>query len=99
MNDPYAELKEHFDHVDGVIVNAGRGAQGMKLGKSMFAMFYKGDLLLTLPPARVEALIAESQGLAFDPGTGKAMKNRVLIPASRKDSWIQRCEEAVEALS
>ena len=51
MPDPYVELKEHFADVDGVVVNAGRGAQGMKVGKKMFAMFYKGDLLLTLPAA------------------------------------------------
>ena len=98
MPDPYAALKKHFGKVDGVIVNAGRGAQGMKVGKKMFAMFYKGDLLLTLPPARVEELIAVGRGLPFDPGTGKAMKNRLLIPAAKKRSWIKLCEEAVAAL-
>jgi len=98
MSDPYAKLKEHFAGVDGVIVNAGRGAQGMKVGKKMFAMFFKGDLLLTMPPARVEALIAAGRGLPHDPGTGKAMKNRILVPASKKRSWIKLCEEAVAAL-
>jgi len=98
MPDPYAELKEHFGGVDGVIVNAGRGAQGMKVGRKMFAMFYKGDLLLTLPPARVEALIAAGRGRPFDPGTGTTMKNRVLVPAAQQRSWIALCEEAVAAL-
>ena len=98
MTDPYAKLKEHFAGVNGVIVNAGRGAQGMKVGKKMFAMFYKGDLLLTLPPARVEELIAAGRVLPFDPGTGKMMKNRVLIPAAKKRSWIKLCEEAVASL-
>ncbi|MCA9671428.1 MAG: hypothetical protein KC503_37785 [Myxococcales bacterium] len=97
MTDPYASVKAHFEDVEGVIVNAGRGAQGLKVGKKMFAMFYKGDLLLTLPEARVEALIAAGRGLPFDPGTGKVMKNRVLIPASKKRTWIKLCEEAAEA--
>jgi hypothetical protein len=66
-----------------------------EVGKKMFAMFFKGDLLLTLPPARVEELIAAGRGLAYDPGTGKAMKNRVLIPAAKKRSWIGLCEEAI----
>jgi len=98
MTDPYAKLKDHFSKVDGVIVNAGRGAQGMKVGKKMFAMFLKGDLLLTMPPARVEELVAAGRGFAYDPGTGKPMKNRVLIPAAKKRSWIKLCEEAVAAL-
>jgi hypothetical protein len=96
-DDPYALLKEHFAAVEGVTVNEGRGAQGMKVGTKMFAMFYKGDLLLTLPPARVEALVAAGEGLPFDPGTGKTMANRVLVPASKRASWLALCEEAFAA--
>ena len=94
MPDPYASVKAHFDKVAGVTVNSGRGAQGLKVGQKMFAMFFKGDLLLSLPPERVEALIAAGHGLPYDPGTGKVMKNRVLIPASNESSWIELCEEA-----
>lgn len=97
MPDAYAKLKEHFSKVKGVTVNAGRGAQGMKVGNKLFAMFYKGDLVLSLPVARVEQLIATGRGLAFDPGTGRAMKNRVLIPAAKQRSWIKLCEEAATA--
>ena len=97
MTDPYASVKAHFEKVAGVTVNAGRGAQGLKVGKRMFAMFSKGDLLLTLPTERVEALIAAGRGLPYDPGTGKVMKNYVLIPAAKKRSWIKLCEEAAAA--
>ena len=99
MTDPYASIKSHFEKVAGVTVNTGRGAQGMKVGKKMFAMFYKGDLLLTMPPERVSALIAAERGLPFDPGTGKVMKNRVLVPVSKNRSWIKLCEEAAAASS
>ncbi len=97
MTDPYASVKAHFREVAGVTVNEGRGAQGLKVGSKMFAMFYKGDLLLTLPPDRAKALIAAERGLPYDPGTGKVMANRVLIPASKKRSWIGLCEEAAAA--
>lgn len=97
MSDPYASVKAHFEKVAGVTVNAGRGAQGLKVGKKMFAMFSKGDLLLKMPPERVEALIAAGRGLPYDPGTGNAMKNYVLIPAGKKRSWIKLCEEAAAA--
>jgi len=42
--DVYKELKEHFENDDRVIVNSGKGAQGIKVGKKMIIMFYKGDI-------------------------------------------------------
>ena len=89
-------MKDHFAHVDGVVVNSGRGSQGLKLGKRMFAMFYKGDLLVTLPPERVTAMIASGEGLAFDPGTGRPMADRILVPESRRQDWVALCEESRE---
>ena len=94
MSDPYAELRQHFSKVEGVEVNAGRGAQGIKLGRKMFAMFHKGQLLVTLDPKRVTEVIASGDGLPHDPGTGKPMKNRVLIPDTNKSLWIAYCEES-----
>ena len=99
MDDPYSEVKEHFSKVDGVIVNAGKGAQGMKLGKKMFAMFYKGQLLLLLSPTRVTEMVASGDGSPYDPGTGKPMKNRVLIPDTKKETWIDLCEESRQYLA
>jgi hypothetical protein len=94
MDDPYAELKAHFAGVDDVTVNSGRGSQGIKLGKKMFAMFYKGDLLLRFPPERVGALIAAGKGSAFDPGTGTNMADRILVPQSQTADWISLSEES-----
>ena len=94
MIDVYREVKEHFSNVEDVIVNAGRGAQGMKLGKKMFAMFYKGQLVVMLSPARIAEVVASGEALPFDPGTGKPMKDRALIPDPKKESWISFCEES-----
>ena len=38
--------------------------------------------------------IALGRALAFDPGTGKPMKNRVLLPMEMQPSWIALAEEA-----
>ena len=94
MSDPYTHVKAHFSDVEDVTVNAGRGSQGLKLGKKMFAMFYKGQLIVMLSPDRVLELVDSGQGLPFDPGTGKFMKDRVLIPDSRQTTWIYFCEES-----
>jgi len=94
MSDPYATVREHFSRLEGVVVTAGRGAQGIKLGGKMFAMFYKGQLLVKLDPERVSQVIASGDGLPYDPGTGKPMKNRVLIPDTNTDRWVAYCDES-----
>jgi hypothetical protein len=62
----------------------------------MFAMFYKGDLVVKLSTARVDELVASGRAKSFDPGTGKPMKDRVLIPEAQRDEWIAFCEESKE---
>ena len=92
--DVYRELKDYFMNDDEVVVNSGKGAQGIKFNNKMFIMFYKGDLLIKLSPDRIVKLIESGNGLAFDPGTGKVMKDRILIPHLKKDLWISLCEES-----
>lgn len=96
MTDPYTEVKEHFSRIDQVTVNSGKGAQGMKYGNKMFVMFHKGQLLVQLSPERVTQLITSGEGLPHDPGTGKPMKNRLIIPDSNRGKWISYCEESLK---
>lgn len=42
----------------------------------------------------IKKLVESGKGFPFDPGTGKPMKDRVLIPQSKKDNWISICEES-----
>ncbi len=90
----YQELKEHFANDDKVVVSSGKGAQGIKYNKKMFIMFYKGDLVIKLSPTRVQQLINSGKGMPFDPGTGKPMKDRILIPKAKKNFWITLSEES-----
>tara|TARA_Y100000588_G_scaffold127420_1_gene139647 strand:- start:245 stop:550 length:306 start_codon:yes stop_codon:yes gene_type:complete len=99
MQDVYAKIKEHFDKVEKADVNSGKGAQGIKYNGKMFAMFYKGDLTLKFSPQRVLELIESEKGLPHDPGTGKPMKDRVLIPASKQDTWIELTQESLDYVS
>ena len=92
--DVYKELKEHFMNDDEVVVNSGKGAQGIKYNNKMLIMFYTGDVIVKLSPDRVKELMKSGEGHAFDPGTGKVMKDRILMPNSKKDLWISLCEES-----
>ena len=99
MSEIYDEVKAHFRDRAGVTVNEGRGAQGIKVAvrgkQKMIIMFSKGDLLVQYSPQRTQQLIAQKAGLAYDPGTGKPMKDRVLFLARDKKHWIDYCEESI----
>lgn len=99
MNEVYGALKEHFAKNKDVELPKAKGAQGLKHNGKMFAMFHKGDLLLRFSTERAQELIKDRKGLAHDPGTGKPMKDRVLVPATKKRTWIKLCEESLRFVS
>jgi len=94
MTDIYDELKVHFSNDRDVKVLSGRGAQGIKQDKKLIVMFMKGEIIVKLPANRVSEIIASGEGESYDPGTGKPMKNWVLIPGTHRNLWIKFCEEA-----
>lgn len=98
-SDIYSEAKKHFSGEERVVVNDGKGAQGIKYKGKMFAMFYKGDLALRFAPDRVTELVKKGKALPMDPGTGKPMKDRVIIPAAKSDNWIQLAKESLDYVS
>jgi hypothetical protein len=95
MRNTYKELLDHFVEISDVELPGLKGAQGLKYRGKMFVLFYKGDLTVKLSENRVKVLIETGEGLPHDPGTGKAMKDRVLIPVEKKMSWIKFCEESL----
>jgi len=101
--DVYKALKEHFANDLRVTLNAGKGAQGIKVKvknkEKMIIMFSKGDLLLQMPPAIIEELVGKNKGLPYEVSSGRVMKDRILIPASKKRSWKLLCERAIEESS
>ena len=84
--------KDHFQNNPDVEIAEGTGAQGLKYNGKMFVMFYKGDITIKLKPETAVKMINERKRLPYDPGTGTTMKDRILIPVSKKESWIEMCE-------
>ena len=66
MKNTKLQVQESKDNQ--VVVNSGKGAQGIKHNKKMFIMFNKGDLLIKLSPERVKELILSGDGISYDPG-------------------------------
>ena len=101
--DVYQALKDHFADDFRATVNAGKGAQGIKVKvrnkDKMIIMFSKGDLRLQMPPATIQELIGRNKGLPCEVSPGRVMKDRILVPASKKRSWKSLCERAIEESS
>ena len=77
---------EQYLSREGVTQAAMMGAQGLKINGKYFAMLYKGELVVKLTKAKVDALVAAGEGVQFDPGHGRKMKEWVqLVPKSAKE--------------
>ncbi|MHA1988412.1 MAG: hypothetical protein ACW98D_17420 [Promethearchaeota archaeon] len=70
--------------------------ESLKIQRKMFCMFSKGNYVVKLPKERVEELLSSGEGLPYDPGNGKIMKEWVIIPETSSDRWLDYAFEAKE---
>jgi hypothetical protein len=73
----------------------GFGSGSLKVNGKIFAMISasRGEFVVKLPKARVDALIEEGIGQRFDPGHGRIMKEWLAVTASGAN-WIDLAKEA-----
>jgi hypothetical protein len=94
----FDQLVTHFSADPSVALPSGKGgkfgASGLKVGSKLFAMLSKGELVVKLPAARVDELIASGTGTRFDPGHGRLMKEWVVVPPRHADEWAKLAGEA-----
>jgi hypothetical protein len=89
----FAEVTRAF--AEDAEVSFGRlfASDGLKVHGKIFAMLVRGSLVVKLPRARVDALIAGKSGERFDPGHGRLMKEWVVIAHGAGD-WLALAKEA-----
>ena len=63
------------------------GATSLKTNGRIFAMLVHDRLVVKLPAGRVEALIAESVGHAFDPGHGRLQREWLDVDGDDETAW------------
>jgi hypothetical protein len=74
----------------------GFGSHALRWQNRIFAMLVRGRLVVKLPRARVDALVAAGEGVRFDANKGTPMREWLsLAPESRLD-WRSLAGEALE---
>jgi TfoX/Sxy family transcriptional regulator of competence genes len=74
----------------------GFGSKGLKVARKLFAFHSKGRLVVKLPGNRVDALASSGEGMPFDPGHGRVMKEWAAIDFASKAVWPRLAREALE---
>jgi hypothetical protein len=87
-------VTEALEHDPSIGKGWGFGSSALKVGGKIFAMLVDEKLVVKLPRARVQELVAEGRGTQFDPGHGRLMKEWVSVPATDPTEWIALAEEA-----
>ena len=87
----FESLCDEYASMSGVAVptgGSGFGSNAIKINKSIFAMLVDDRIVVKLPAARVTQLISADDGVPFDAGKGKPMKEWIGLTvddqASRK---------------
>ncbi len=104
MSRPAMDPEERYDAIveallreEGVTFGppgTGFGASALKVNNKIFAMLWKGRLVVKLPRERVDALIATGDGQRFDPGHGRRMKEWLAVEPMSETDWLSLAQEA-----
>ena len=97
----FAALAEAFRGKSGVTLPGSTGSKGfgsatLRVNNKIFAMLASGTLVLKLPQARVDAMVASDAGSPFDGGKGKPMKEWVCVRPGDDQDWAALAREAME---
>lgn len=79
---------------EGVTLSKMFGAPGLKVSGKAFAMLYRGQFVVKLPQARVEALAAAGAGERFDLGMGRQMREWLAVEPRDGGEWLGLAKEA-----
>jgi hypothetical protein len=74
----------------------GFGSHALRGRGKIFAMLVRGQLVLKLPKARVDALVDTGDGVRFDANKGTPMKEWLCLGASSSLDWEALAREALE---
>jgi hypothetical protein len=98
--DRYGSVVEALRGEQGVTIGAsdgrGFGSSALKVNGKIFAMLSSTDaFVVKLPRVRVDALMASGDGVRFDPGHGRLMKEWLAVAPASTHDWTTLAREAL----
>jgi hypothetical protein len=96
--DRYEDLIDSLVGEPGVVPphGSGFGRTALRCHGRIFAMLVRGRLVLKLPRARVDALIAAGHGNNFDANKGTPMKEWLSLRPDSDQPWLPLAREALD---
>lgn len=97
----YEQLARAFLERPGVTREGkGFGSGSLKVKGRMFASLSKrGEFIVKLPRSRVDALAKSGDGVRFDPGHGRLMKEWLAVCLDSRLAWESLADEALKFTS
>ncbi|MCU1607021.1 MAG: hypothetical protein JWP46_3486 [Modestobacter sp.] len=79
-----ADWEALVERAEGGPVSRGSmfGSQGLRTGKKFFAVWWRGQLVLKLPPDRLLELLTAGTAQPFEPMEGRAMNGWIVVGPS-----------------
>jgi hypothetical protein len=97
--DRYEELIDGLVGTSGVTPprgGSGFGRSAVRFREKIFVMLVRGRLVLKLPAERVDALVAEGEGVRFDANKGTPMKEWFSLDPESDLPWLPLAREALD---
>ena len=93
----FASLVEALDGRDGAELAVGRGfgSGTLQVRGRIFAMASGGRVILKLPAARVSELVSSGEGVAFDAGHGRPMREWIALSGGPATPSLELAREAL----
>ncbi|HEY3991887.1 MAG TPA: hypothetical protein VGM01_03300 [Ktedonobacteraceae bacterium] len=106
MNQPAITPEERFATVVGELLSEPGvtpptegndfGSSALKIHDKIFAMLVRGRLVVKLPKARVDTLVASGDGERFDANRGRPMKEWLALDPASQEAWLPLAREALK---
>jgi TfoX/Sxy family transcriptional regulator of competence genes len=95
-DDSWEDLVERFQSGE-VTRGTMFGSQGLRTGRKFFAIWWQDQLVVKLPPARLQELVATGQGDPFEPMEGRRMNGWLLLRSAEWEPLVAEARAHVEA--
>lgn len=96
----YADLVDSMKSMRGVThVTEGKGfgsSGQLKVDGKIFAMLVRDHLVVKLPRDRVDGLVEAGDGMHFDAGKGRPMREWFVLSPTSGQRWLLLAQEAMD---